>query len=319
MGTAETEFERFGPWVDPVRLPEDIPPLFRSVGVDLAAARVALKVPPDIPRRQASPEMNLYDHLVVLTPTEFIVFTRTGRGPLVPPDQEWVTTTHAALADVVAVRDSVSLLRARLSILLRDGREVAVAYNGAGAKGIGTLVRELRAALVPEGGSGGIERGPDDPETRAFTLPGRDIALVNAYREIARSLPDLRPWAWSAGARVNPRARGIRGVVTRVAHRWLPMTVAAMVVAGDDGALEVVSREDSLTRSRRPVTSIARLIVPLGALSAIEVSPDPDYDGVERVTLVAGQAAIALAVPARSATAALLSSAASAIGGEPTG
>ena len=60
------EYDRFGPWIDEIVVPEDVPRLFRSYPIDLSATRMVLKVPRGIARRDATAGMNLYDHLVIL-------------------------------------------------------------------------------------------------------------------------------------------------------------------------------------------------------------------------------------------------------------
>lgn len=59
--TRVSEYDRFGPWIDEVLDLEDVPRLFRSHPVDFDAARLVLKVPRDIARRDANAAMNLYD------------------------------------------------------------------------------------------------------------------------------------------------------------------------------------------------------------------------------------------------------------------
>ncbi len=78
------ELERLEPWVDQVRTREEVPPLFRDHAFDLDAARLVLKVPRNIARRDAHAGMDLYDHLVVLEERRLVVlsrqFERNGRG-----------------------------------------------------------------------------------------------------------------------------------------------------------------------------------------------------------------------------------------------
>ncbi|BDZ60782.1 hypothetical protein GCM10025873_05730 [Demequina sediminis] len=74
-----SEYDRFGPWIDRVETEADVPRLFRPHGVDLAAARLVLKVPRNVARRDASPDMDLYDHLLVLGRDSLTVLSRRGR------------------------------------------------------------------------------------------------------------------------------------------------------------------------------------------------------------------------------------------------
>ncbi|WP_448629439.1 hypothetical protein [Cellulomonas soli] len=75
-----TEYDRFGPWIDQVRTPQDVPRLYRDHAIDLDSARLVLKVPRNITRRDATPDMDLYDHLLVLDATRLTVLSRRTTG-----------------------------------------------------------------------------------------------------------------------------------------------------------------------------------------------------------------------------------------------
>src|SRR5664279_379583 len=72
------EYDRFGPWIDEVIVPEDLPRLFRSYPIDLSAARMVLKVPRSIARRDATAGMDLYDHVVILDRESLTLLSRDG-------------------------------------------------------------------------------------------------------------------------------------------------------------------------------------------------------------------------------------------------
>ena len=77
MTTETTEYARFGPWVDEVTTPDDVPRLYRDHPIDLTSTRLVLKVPRNIARRDAHPGMDLYDHLLVLDDARLTVLSRT--------------------------------------------------------------------------------------------------------------------------------------------------------------------------------------------------------------------------------------------------
>lgn len=152
-GTSTAEYDAFGPWIDEVRSPQDVPRLFRAHPLDLGTAHLVLKVPRNISRRDATPDMDLYDHLVVLADDELTVLTRLGAltdagEPLasVYDEARGYRTWSSRPTDVVAMRDVTSMLNARLDILTQDGRALTLRYNGSAAEGVQRLVDEIRAA-----------------------------------------------------------------------------------------------------------------------------------------------------------------------------
>jgi len=74
------EFDAFGPWIDEVRTASAVPRLYRDYPLDLDAARLVLKVPRNIARRDALPTMDLYDHLLVVGPHDLTVLSARTAG-----------------------------------------------------------------------------------------------------------------------------------------------------------------------------------------------------------------------------------------------
>ncbi len=56
--TRVSEYDRFGPWIDEVLDLEDVPALFRDHAIDFDTARLVLKVPREIARRDATADMD---------------------------------------------------------------------------------------------------------------------------------------------------------------------------------------------------------------------------------------------------------------------
>lgn len=293
MVTDTREYDLFGPWVDEVRTEEEVPRLYRRHRLDLAAARLVLKVPRDIARRDARPGMDLYDHLVALEPDRLTVLSRTEGADRYDLHQ-------VAYADVVAIEDVVTLLDARVRVHSRDGHVVTMTYNGADRGNPGRLVEELRMlATRPAGRS---RPTPDATAVLEQTALGLDdIGIVNAHRAIAAVRPQLRALASHPRAVVRPGGSGATAAGRAVTHLLRPMTVHAALVAADDETVEVFGRV-GLARGRSPVHTLSRRLVARAALSGVEVAPDPVYPSVRVVSLVAGAVRLSLPVPAGSPT-----------------
>jgi len=301
-GTPSTrEYDRFGPWIDEVRTPEDVPRLYRGHPLDLAAARLVLKVPRNVARRDASPAMDLYDHLLVLDDAGLTVLSRRTA-----PGAGGYDVRRVPAGQVAAVRDSVNLLDGRLSVLSRDGRDLTVAYNGSARDAVRRLVDELRADAAPPTARGRALLAAARPRADALDLGRDDLGIAGDVRDVTRSRPDLVPWAGHGRQRVVPRAGG---TVQRLAHLVSPATLQGAVLACDGTVLEVFGRHDWVLRGSKPVHSASRTVVPLGGLDALTVGPDPRYAGVVVARLVAGSAVVEVPVPEGSAAHALLAAA----------
>jgi hypothetical protein len=296
--TDTREYDTFGPWIPTVRTTEDVPRLYRDHPLDLAAAHSVVKVPRDIVRRDATAGMDLYDHLLALEADQLTVLSRWQDPATAGPGRYEVR--EVGYDQIAAVLDVVDLLDGGLHVHTRDGRVLTVSYNGAGADELQLFVDELRVLI------GQVATAPNRapaPGSELRLLPasalGRDdVGVVSAHREVAERRPGLLVYAWHGRQPVQPRT----GTLRRLAHALSPATLHAGIVAGDEDAWEVFGRRDWITRGRKPVRSLSRLVLPRHALDRVEAQPHPSYAGATSLTLVAGDARLSMTVPEGSAT-----------------
>jgi hypothetical protein len=307
--TAEVaEYDRFGPWIDEIVIPEDVPRLFRSYPIDLGAARMVLKVPRGIARRDATAGMDLYDHLVILDRDSMTLLSRDGATATKGEERTGgpgYDVLTLALADVVAIRDDLNLLDGRVTVSTSTGASISVPYNGSAHDMATRLVNELRAVAVtmPTSSVGRslLTAGGGAADVTAVSDPGSaDTHLVSRFLELRNDNPDLVVLATHGRRRVSPGATGFEGFVARLAHVASPATLHGVAVVMDANALEFLGRRASLVRGRNPDYSSSRLVVPLGALDSLELSAHPVYPDAATVTIGAGQWATDIHVPSGS-------------------
>jgi len=272
------EFDAFGPWVLPVSEAEEVPRLFRPHAGDPHTARVMLKVPRAITRRDANPSMDLYDHVILVRDDTIVLLTRA------PSHTGGVHRRSVSADHLLGIEESVNLLDGRLMLYALDSPALRVKFNGASRDTIGTLVREIRA-LWNEG-PGGVEPHPD-PHSVPLGLRdlGPDVALVTEYRSLVAAEPAMHLLGAHPRQVVRPVAPDNRDALTRLAHRLWPMTLQGAVVCGDGRELVVLHRRPWWVRGSRPVHSIARTILPLDRVGVPEVTDHPAYLGVRRLRM----------------------------------
>ncbi len=313
-----SEYDRFGPWIDEVQSPDDVPRLYRDHPIDLDAARLVLKVPRNIARRDATADMDLYDHLLVLDDNGLTVLSRRtehDHATRRTPGPGAFDVREVPFEDVVAVRDVMNLLDGTLTLHTRTGSDLTVWYNGSGRSAMRVLVDQLRARA-----SEGYPRPVafallDSGAQHAGATPdlGReDASLLGDFQDVSRHLPGLT--LWSGHGRRKVALRGA-GPVKAIGHALSPATLQGAVVAGDSFALEVLGRHEWLVRGKKPVHSASRLVIPLNAPDRIDLAPHPDYADVVVVTLSAGATRVELVVPEGSGAHRLLSEAAAQVAG----
>ena len=277
------EYDAFGPWIDEVASAEDVPRMYRGYPIDFGATRTVLKFPRDIPRREATPQMHLYDHLLIVTDERLTILSRAG---------DRFTEVSVPHDRVAAITDWVNLLDARLVVHTLDGDVVSVAYNGSSNDAVVRLVDQLRELAV--------RRAP-----RRWVLPAalpplglddlgkKDALMVTTFRELVRREPGVRLLAAHGRTAVKSRS----GVVAKLLDLVVPATLHACVVGASDTELNIVSRREWIVRGGAPVVSRARTVIALDVISAATVAAHPRFVGVSVVTLEAGRARIEVLVP----------------------
>ncbi|WP_432560876.1 hypothetical protein [Kineococcus sp. SYSU DK003] len=291
MSTDSSEYDTFGPWIDEVRTAADVPRLYRDHELDLSAARLVLKVPRPIARRDAAEVTDLYDHLLILQADRLTVLSRC-QGRTGQPGSGY-TTHRIELADVVAVLDEVDLLQGRFQVYTWDGNVLTIDYNGSTRDQVQRLMATMRP---PAAVLGSQPISTDVPLTRSSLGP-RDAAVFSDVLEAQRRQPDLVPLAWHGRALVRPRLRGAATAVSLIGHWLSPATVHAAVVTSDGSHLDVFGRRERLARGRQPVHSASRLSIPLQALSWVHEQPHAVYSGVTDLVLQAGGTLLTITVP----------------------
>jgi hypothetical protein len=320
-----SEYDRFGRWIDEVSRTEDLPHLYRDYPIDFSVERLVLKVPRDITRRSATPAMDLYDHLIMVGHERLTVLSRRLGRPSIEgsratdmDDGRGYNVVEIKFADVVAIRDALNLLSGRLTISTSEGTPVKVAYNGSAADVVGRLVGMLRevtstkpaspvgAALAAVGAplarpAAASEQGPVDP------------FLATAFLEAHIANPSLSAWATHGGRRLSPNVAGLQGTIERLKHSLSPMTLNGALFAADGAAMDVFGRHSWLMRGRVPTYSRSHLVIPFSAPDYLQLAPHPLYPDVTVATIGAGKWRQALPVPRDSVAERLLRDAASRI------
>jgi hypothetical protein len=286
------EYDAFGPWIDEVRTVDDVPRLYRDHPLDPATARLVLKFPRDISRRDATPAMHLYDHLAIVDDDRLTILSRDADG---------YSAVRVAHRDVAAIVDRVNLLDARLDIHTTGGDVVALAYNGSSSDTVRGLVDLLRS-LAPSRGVDPMADVATIATPALDDLGRKDAMFVTSHRELLAREPGLRLLA--AHGRVRIARSG--GVVSRLADAVLPVALHGAVVAAAAGELQVLSRWDWLVRGGTPVLSRGRTIVRLDAVTGVSSAEHPRHPAVTVVTLRLGSGRIELLVPSGSDAARVL-------------
>lgn len=285
------EFDAFGPWVLPVESPEDVPRLFRSHPLDLGTARLVLKIPRPMSRRDANSDMDLYDHLLVAGPDTLTVLSRRGDA---------CQSVEVPYRRIAALHTSVELLDGLLVVHDVEGpapagAAVNVRYNGVSHDLMTRLVRILRSAALATARPAAVPASrPSAGEPLGLgDLGDADVALVTAVHELAEAEPSFVTLASHRRTSVRRAAGPLRGLLDALR----PVTLHAAVVCADPGELQVLHRRRWFTTGQKPVHSLARTVVLMPMVTGVDPQPVSRYTAVGCVRITSGRAVVEVPFP----------------------
>ena len=286
------EFDEFGPWVFEVRKPEDVPRLYRDHPLDLESADLVLKVPRRIWRRDADPDMDLYDHLIIAGPGSIEVLSRRG---------DRYDTAEVPYRRVAAITSSVSLLDGRLTVHDVEGdREAGLAfnirYNSVSHDLIQRLVWIVSAKSRDSAGPGVAPATPphtEHPPVALRDLGDDDVALVTGLREVSLLDDGVVPVATHQRTSVHRKA----GAFRRLVDLLRPVTLHAAIVCVGPGELHVIHRRQWFTIGRRPVHSVAHTVVPVQNVTSVQVDDAPRYTIAQVIRVTSGRSVVEIPFP----------------------
>lgn len=299
VGPVTAEYDAFGPWVYQVRTPEVVPRLFRGGPLDLDRSELVIKVPRNIARRDATPQMDLYDHVLAAGPDELTLLSRQPSG---------YTTAAVPYAGIAAIESGTDLLDGRLTVHRTGGAPaLTVGYNGSSQDVVDRLVRVIRSRYLRDPGPG--VQLPDEARDGEveFEHFDADLALVSEYGAVLRTEPAVTFLAAHERRAVAPRdGRGAWGWISRLVHFAWPMTLQGAILCADPHELTVIHRRVWWVRGHVPVHSVCRTTIPLSRLEWVSVQPHPTYAGVVVATLHVGGTELTLPLPETSDAASVL-------------
>ena len=274
--SSTAEYDAFGPWIDEIRSPEDVPKLFRDYPLDLSTAVLTIKVPREIERRDATPSMDLYDVVLSLGPEKLTVLTRRGHR---------YDFRDLPYSEVQGITTIVDLLDGRLVLSAEDGA-INVKYNASSNEIIEHLVALLRERyLTPQPEQGGAAR----PTVR---VPDVERELQVLHRRVCQ---EDRCHTIGVQRRhvVVPLDRSLVG--RAVARAW-PTTLQSAIFALGPDELQVLHRGRPFHTGFKPVHATARTLLPLARISGVETRPSPLHEGVTSLVVRVGRVSHEFAV-----------------------
>lgn len=117
-----SEYDAFGPWVYEIDEDHPLPKLFVPYVHPDPDRTIMVKVPRQIERQNANPDMDLYDYVIAVSKDYLTIYGRTEGSQV-------VRVISAKYEDVVAVTIKNVLLSSEVTIMLISGETIVVPFN----------------------------------------------------------------------------------------------------------------------------------------------------------------------------------------------
>lgn len=181
-----SEYDAFGPWVYEIDEDHPLPPLFVPYVDSRRTYQMLFKVPRNLERRRATPDMDLYDQVVGLDGRAVYIWTRREKR---------VEFTAVPFREITGLRLYQKLLLGICTIYGQDKR-TEIRYNTVSASILWRFTDLIRGAYPEQGAApAGLQ---DIPPLRE---EGVDIWLYNQMRDLRERgtsfAPDAYQPCWS--------------------------------------------------------------------------------------------------------------------------
>jgi len=261
---ALSEYDAFGPWIYPIDGQESLPRLFRPHWVVLEGNVMAFKIPRDIERRNATPEMDLYDAVVAVFRDRILYLERRESG-----GERFVAEKVIPMGSIDSIDRWTCLLDGVLT-LYTDDRPFIIPYNTV-SDGIMRRAVQLIRSFMPR-------RAPRLPPLQGVPAmtPSHDFmefGFVTFCNKTIKENPDLGLIAYQPFLRYR--------IPLRSGPRWLKklgltesVKSAFAVLRGDRELVIIIQTHHSRSRSTKAYT-YSETILPLGSLGDISAAAIP--------------------------------------------
>lgn len=246
-----SEYDAFGPWVYEIDEDHPLPKLFVPYIQPDPDRSIMVKVPRQIDRQDANPDMDLYDYVMAVSKDYLTIYGRTEGSQV-------VRVISVKYEDVVAVTIKNVLLSSEVTIMLISGETIVVPFNRISFDVMQKVILAIRtnAAKHP------VEF--PDPVDKITVDDLHDTTFVNLYNEFA---------AQSDKARI-----GIHQNYILMPPVYIPATVCFYSTEELEVVEKPVDYDPSTNKYGYKITYVA-----LRNLTGIEVIESKKYDRLYKV------------------------------------
>lgn len=246
-----SEYDAFGPWVYEIDEVHPLPKLFVPYIHQDPDRTIMVKVPRQIDRQDADPDMDLYDYVIAVSKEYLTIYGRTEGSQV-------VRVIGVKYEDVVAMTIKNVLLSSEVTIMLLSGETIVVPFNRISFDVMQKVILAIRNNAVKK------PLALPDPVDKIEVSSLQDTTFVNLFNEFSGQ---------SENARIGMHQNYIL---------MPPVYIPASVCYYSTNEIEVVEKpvdyDPTTNKYGYKITYVA-----LANLTDIEVEESRQYDRLHKV------------------------------------
>ncbi|WP_160688183.1 hypothetical protein [Clostridium sp. C2-6-12] len=259
-----SEYDAFGPWIYKITEKNPMPPLFIPYYKENQEYLMLIKIPRDIERRKAKPEMDLYDYVIGMY---------EDYGYILKRNQKEVEEIRFYYNEVESIENYRSLLLGRLTIYLKSSTLV-IPYN---TVSIG-IIYELMKIIRNKYTKSTYENVPVINKTNNSEI---DMLYENLIKEMALK-DDVFPIMVSQPAiNLNNNKRIGQKILGLIRSKLLLSTVHLL----NHKELLIINKGDPIQYGKKPVNSYSFVYIPIEKINNIKFEKSKEHQNIEMVAI----------------------------------
>ena len=267
-----SEYDAFGPWIYEISEEHPLPPLFQPHFPVTDKPLMSFKIPREIERRRATPDMDLYDYVIGAYEDHILILKREGHT---------VTSTTVAYGEVEGIRLFRKFLHGICTLYL-SGSALTITFNTTSMQLMRRFVRLIRSKYQTKERGRGRSRIFVDPAC----LPDITDALFNNL------LIDLRDAGerFTVGAFQPAKSILLRqpSFTQRLFGLLKPQFLPSALHLFDQDELLIIVQENAEKNAQESEYGYDFTYIPLHKLQSVYLEEDAAYQQVTACTLKLG-------------------------------
>ena len=260
-----SEYDAFGPWVYEIDEGHLIPPLFKPYFPSDKPFEMAFKIPREIERRKATPDMDLYDYVVAAYDEEIVVLSRRDKA---------VDEVRVRYAEIEGISLYRRLLYGVCVLYLKEGK-AEIPFNVVSIEILMRFIRLIRGKILIAPADCALPQGISDQELS-------DILFFNLARDLRDEGEQFVIVTQQPDQAVRYRKPTL---MQRLKQTVRPPHLKSAMHLMNDRELLVIERGTGGDKARDSEHSYEYFYLPLQQIQNIAESEDDLYVGIKKCSV----------------------------------